>query len=228
MAPHHYYFHNFGGYRYWHFYDGRSLHWYGFYFGPRFFWFPFYAGYWWWWDVALARWVFWWDGYWWWYGPGNVVYVYADGNYTPYEQAQAQAQENAGASEAGGEPAAPPTAPPSAPSAPPAAAASASAAPASEGSSWTSPDGRRMVQIVGANGAAYLYNVSPGGKNPGFMKYLGEGIEKVRFAGGAQTQILVEYKDDTFAVFDADGSLVSGSAKPKEKAPAPAAPASKT
>src|SRR5579883_726586 len=65
-APGRYYYHDEGGWRYWHYY-GSGLHWYGFYHGPRFYWYPYWGGYWWWWDPAFAAWTFWWDGYWWYY-----------------------------------------------------------------------------------------------------------------------------------------------------------------
>ncbi len=83
--PHHDYWHHQGGVHYVHHYDGHH-HWYGFYHGPHFYWSRHYDGRWWWWDPMFYRWVFWWNGYWWWPGPGNVVYVYVNNTYYPYER----------------------------------------------------------------------------------------------------------------------------------------------
>lgn len=207
VVPNHYYYHNAGGVRYWHYYHG-GLHWYGFYFGPRFFWFPYWGGYWWWYDVNEARWAFWWDGYWWWEGPGGALYIDVDGNYVPYDQYESQAQsqqEQAGAQQQGTEQQAPQ--PPSTPpSAPPSTAAAASNAPAEQGSAWTSPDGKRMVQIVGPTGMAYLYDESQ--PKPVLLKPLTGNVDSVKFSGGKNgqpVQILLELKDGSFAVYDANG-----------------------
>ncbi len=198
MAPNHYYWHNDGGMRYSHYYDGHN-HWYGFYHGPTFYWTRYYGDRWWWYGGG-ARWVFWWDGFWWWQGPAGVPYIYVDGNYYPYEsEGVTVVHEEA-------------LAPPSAVPAPNPSAAS------------KSPDGRRMVQISGAKGEAFLYDetVNP----PEFVKFLGAGVSKVRYSGGtaaAPLQILVEYKDDTFAMFDADGNSQKSAvqaAESKEAAPA--------
>jgi hypothetical protein len=200
-VPNHYYFHNEGGMRYWHYFGGPGgLHWYGFYFGPSFYWFPFYSGYWWWYDVNLARYAYWYNGYWWWNGPGGVPYIYADGDYIPYTQVQPTQQASADTSEATpAPPSAPPTAPPS--------AAAAAKAPAKEGSAEKSPDGKRMVQITGTEGGAFLFDESA--TPPIFMKHLGDNVEKVRYSGGSGGQpvkILVDYKDGTFGLFDEDGN----------------------
>ena len=212
VVPNHYYYHNAGGARYWHYYGRGGLHWYGFYYGPGFFWFPFYAGYWWWYDPSYTRWAYWYGGYWWWTGPGGVPYVYVNDDYVPYDQYREQAP--ADSSEKTPEP----------PAAPPAAAPNTNAAnaPASEGGTWKSPDGKRMVQITGTDGGAYLFDESS--SPPLFMKFFGTGAEKVRFSGGASgqpLQILVEFKSGGFTVFDADG----GPAGKAPAAPAAAAPA---
>lgn len=206
IVPGHYYYHNFGGRPYWHFYDAR-FHWYGFYLGPRFYWFPFYSGYWWWQDAALTRWLFWYGGYWWWYPAGGEPYIYVNDQYVPYSQYQQQAEApaqpapaDAGAAEAAAPK--PPTAPPSAPS-----SAAADQTPAKQGSTWLSPDKSRMVQIVGPQAQAYLYDES--GPSPKLTKPLSAGVESVRYSGGAAgrpLQILLELKDGGFSLYDADGS----------------------
>jgi hypothetical protein len=226
----HNYFHNEGGQRYWHRLDNGGLNWYGFYLGPQFFWFPFFSGYWWWYDENLTRWVYWWNGYWWWMGPNGVPYLYVSDNYVPYDQYQPQTSDASSQESAPQPPSAPPTTHPSLaaasssepPSAPPMAQSSVaiSSSPASKGVSAKSPDGKRLVQIVGADGGAFLFDES---KTPRvFMKYLGGNAETVRFVGGTSGQILsiiVNFKDGTFNMFDAEGN------PPVHSSTSPAAPA---
>jgi hypothetical protein len=200
-ARNHYYWHNENGMRYSHYYDGRN-HWYGFYHGPTFYWTRFYGNLWWWRDPVYSRWVFWGNGFWWWDGPGGVPYVYIDNGYYPYE--------GAGVTVEHAENQVPP----------------ASIPAPDKGSTTASPDGRRMVQVFGSDAQAFVYDktVSP----PTFMKYLGQGVSKVRFSGGtagAPLQILVEFKDDTFALFDADGNSQSSAIKTDEATGAPPAAA---
>ncbi|MFI5363546.1 MAG: hypothetical protein ACHQ49_16385, partial [Elusimicrobiota bacterium] len=226
-VPNHYYFHNEGGHRYWHFFDRGGLHWYGFYFGPRFFWFPFFSGYWWWYDENLTRWAYWYNGYWWWNGPGGVPYIYYNDDYIPYtqyQQQQAAQPAAAGSSSASSSeesepkpPSAPPTAQPS---------LTAASAPAKEGSTEKSPDGKREVQIVGSDGGAFLFDESK--TPPVFMKYLGAGATSVKYVGGTSGKplsILVNFKDGTFNLFDAEGNPADRSASPPAAPSAPAAPA---
>lgn len=196
VVPRRYYWHSSGGTRYCHYYDGHR-HWYGFYFGPTFYWTRYYDERWWWYDASFGRWVYWWDGYWWWWGPGGTAYVYIDDAYYPYDAS------------AGAVPVPPGT-------------------PAStEGSSSVSPDGRRMVQLAGPDGFAFLYDRSSSG--PVFMRFLGKGAERVRYSGGkddAPLRILLEFKDRSFALFDADGARLDalpGAAK-RPPTPPPDAP----
>jgi hypothetical protein len=203
-VPNHYYWHNEGGVRYSHYYDGHS-HWYGFYHGPTFYWTRYYGDHWWWFDVGFHRWAFWWDGFWWWPGPGGVAFVYMDNNYYPYESGgvtveTAQAQ----------------TPPASIP------------APG-QGSATNSPDNRRMVQITGTNAEAFLYDKTK--TPPSYLNFLGDGVTKVRFSGGtggAPLQILVEFKDNAFALYDENGVSQSAAVKSTESktAPPPEAPES--
>jgi len=148
--------------------------------------------------------VFWWNGYWWWPGPGGAPYVYIDNAYYPYEDTGVTVEH-----------------------------VSEQPAPTSlpepgNGSTVDSPDGKRMVQIFGSDAQAFLYDktVSP----PRFLRYLGSGVSKVRFsAGSAGPQVLVEYKDDTFSLFDQDGNSQSEAVKQEESstpAPPPDAPES--
>ena len=197
VVPNHYYWHNDNGMRYSHYYDGHN-HWYGFYHGPSFYWTRYYGNRWWWFDGPHARWVFWWDGFWWWPGVGGVPYVYVDNNYYPYEGTGVTVEQ------AEQQP------------------APAKIPPSTEGKPMVSPDGRRMVQI-GDDGQAFLYDKTA--TPPTFMKYLGQGVTQVRFSGGTAgtpAQILVEYKDNTFALFDEDGSSQSSAVQTEESTtPAP-------
>jgi hypothetical protein len=201
-VPNRYYWHNERGVRYSHYYDGRN-HWYGFYHGPTFYWTRYYGDRWWWYDTRFARWVFWGNGFWWWPGPAGVAYVYMDDNYYPYEGAGVTVEH-----------------------------AETQAAPASvpapdTGSATSSPDNRRTVQVFGDGAQAFLYDKTA--VPPKFLKYLGQGVSKVRFSGGtggAALQILVEFKDGTFVLFDADGNSESAAVQSAESTstPPPAAP----
>jgi hypothetical protein len=199
-----------GGRRYVHTYD-HGLHWYGFYAGTNFFWTCAFGDYWWWFDPIGARWDFWWGGYWWWPGPGGAVYVNVNGDYRPSNDSGVQAQPPASI---------PP--PPTATTLP------------SEGGSWKTPDGRRSVQVTGAQGEAFLYDTT--GTNPSFMKSLGQNVEKVRFSGGTggkPAQILLDRKDGSFDLYSEDGvpaasaaPLAAPAAPPAPTAPTPASPPS--
>ena len=181
--PNRYYWHESGGVKYSHYYDG-SRHWYGFYHGPTFYWTRYNAGRWWWFDAGRGRWDYWWDGFWWWPTAGGAPYVYVDNNYYPYE--------NEGVTVQTAEVQAPPAAVP---------------APAADAGT-VSPDGSRVVQIVGSDAQAFLYDKSAPGA-PTFLKYLGQGASKAKFTGGtagAPLQIMLEFKDNTYALYDANGN----------------------
>ncbi|MFI5362497.1 MAG: hypothetical protein ACHQ49_11050 [Elusimicrobiota bacterium] len=206
VVPNHYYWHNDNGVRYSHYYDGRN-HWYGFYHGPTFYWTRYYGNRWWWFDGPHSHWDFWWDGYWWWTGPGGAPYVYVDNNYYPYDAS-------------GGVTVVQPEEQPVPATIPP---PNAAATPANPAVTKDSPDGQRMVQVFGADAQAFLYDKTK--TPPVFMKFLGSGVLQARFSGGtggAPLQILVEYKDDTFALFDADGNSQDSAVQSTEASiPAP-------
>lgn len=204
-----YYWHSLGGRRYAHFYDDHGLDWYGFYFGSQFYWTRYYSSRWWWYDAGYTRWVFWWSGHWWWQGPDGTAYVYLNDTYYPYQEGGVTVQTST-------------TVPP------------AQASPAAETvKQWNSPDLSRLVKVIGAEDEAFLYDRS-GGKQV-FLAYLGKGADKVRFSGGVSgqpLQILVDFKDGTFALFDADGKSgqpqVPVSAPPLPDLPPTAVPGSTT
>ena len=189
-ARNRHYWHEDHGVKYSHYYDGRA-HWYGFYNGPSFYWTRYNANRWWWYDQRYARWVYFADGFWWWPGPSGVPYVYVDENYYPYEQEQEgtilvkHPELQTPSAEA--------------------------PAPNPAGAS-VSPDGTRMVQLSAGAAEAYLFDhtVAP----PVMMKYLGQGVQKVRFSGGtpgAPLQILLEFLDGSFALYDGDGNAKDAS-----------------
>jgi hypothetical protein len=204
VEPHRYYWHAEHGVRYSHYYDGRD-HWYGFYHGPTFYWTRYSGDRWWWYDGGAARWVYWSNGFWWWPGPGGAAYVYVDNNYYPYE--------GSGVTVVHEENQAPPSAVPD----------------AGKGTTVVSPEGSRMAQIFGEEKQAFLYDKKTA--PPTFLRYMGQGVTKVRFSGGtpdAPLKVLVEYKDDTFALFDANGASLGADVKAAEtgSAPPPEAPTS--
>jgi hypothetical protein len=93
--------------------------------------------------------------------------------------------------------------------------------PSGEGQKWLTLDKTRMVQLYGDQGEAFLYNNS--GQQPVFMAYLGRDVVKVRFSEGAPVQILVDFKDGAFALFDMDGApQTTLTSKPSEVAQPPA------
>jgi len=191
IVPDKYYWHNRGGKRYVHYYD-RHRHWYGFYDGPRFHWTSWHGDRWWWYDAHFHRWNYWHAGHWWWPASTGAVFVYRDGDYRPYEEAGLAVESPVAA--------APPTAPEALPATP-------------QGGSWTSPDNRRMVQILGARAEAFLYDATLPDA-PRFLKYLGRDVEKVRFAGGTDgkpLRILLDHKDGGFALLNANGEPVENS-----------------
>lgn len=188
------YWHTVDGVRYAHVFN-RGLHWYGFYHGPRFYWTCLFADRWWWFDTSFDRWVFWWNGFWWWPSPAGAVFIYDDGDYRPAASEAVQAPDS--------------IPPPPAPEA------------AKTGGSWTSPDGRRQVQVTGPRSEAFLYDTSNHGS--AFLKYLGRDVEKARFSGGAAgkpLQILLDQKGGGFSLYAEDGTLLSSGASPSASAPA--------
>jgi hypothetical protein len=202
MTPNHYYWHTQNGMRYSHYYDGQN-HWYGFYHGPSFYWTQYYGDRWWWYDSGVARWDFWDNGFWWWAGPGGA-YVYMDNGYYPYDTTGVTVETQETLTPPATEPA------------------------LNQGTTTVSPDKMRLVQVVGPTGQAFLYDDAQ--SPPVFIKYLGDGVTKVRYSGGtagAPLRILLEYKDDTFALFDASGNSQSKAIQTAEtKNSGPAVPAS--
>lgn len=166
-------------------------HWYGFYHGPHFYWTRYHLHWWWWWDARHARWVYWWDGFWWWPGPDGMMFVYVDGRYHPYSPASAVSDEHA----------------------PP---------PGAPGTMNKSPDGKRLVRVT-LDGSAYLYKKRLW-RGPKYMKHLDSGVKLASFTGGkggSPLRIVLEKKNGSLALFDADGKAVAAA---KDASPPSAAP----
>jgi hypothetical protein len=182
IVPNHAYWHNNGGVRYVHTYRG-GIHWYGFYHGSNFYWTRYHRNRWWWYDPSFNHWVFWANGYWWWNGPDNVLYVYENDSYYPYDVAPVQVAAPA-----------------------PVESQSVDTETENNGVTWTSSDGRRMIQIQGPQSEAYLYDKS--GTQPKYLAYLGSQVERVRFSGGTDgrpLKILVDFKNGNFSLFSGEG-----------------------
>jgi hypothetical protein len=173
------------------------VHWYGYPYGAGYYWLRPFGGFWWTWDARFSRWVYWNDGFWWWPGPDGAQFVYLRDDYYPYE-----AVRNAGYA------------------APAAASAGARGA-------WTSPDGRRLVEVSGPDAQAVLYDKT--GDAPAYVRLLGKGARKVRFTAATPSlppTIAVESSNGSIALFDYDGRRLDA-AKPgavKEAPPAAEAP----
>ncbi|MBI3289252.1 MAG: hypothetical protein HYZ74_07015 [Elusimicrobia bacterium] len=188
---------------YWHHLGGRRyshyydgrVHWYGYPRGADFWWTRPYGGYWWLYDGRYARWSYWSNGYWWWPGPGGVQYVFVNDGYYPYETARGLGRY---ATPVAGEDARGP---------------------------WTSPDGRRLVEITGPEAQAVLFDKTA--TPPGYLRFLGAGAQRVRFStGGAESlpTILVEFAGGGFALFDMDGRRLDANASAPAPSQAPRPP----
>jgi hypothetical protein len=203
----HYYWHTDNGVKYAHYVDHGGVHWYGFYHGTTFYWSRYYANRWWWHDEHQGRWVYWADGYWWWQAPNGEPYVYVDNNYYPYEKGGVVTVRNP-------ELVAPPTSIPA----------------GNQGTTTMSPDRTRSIQVSGPRSEAFLYDNSSG--TPAFLKYIGPEVASVKFSGGAgrPLEILANYKDGNFALFDASGNTIEAPATQSDvpagaaSGPTPSAP----
>lgn len=169
------------------------VHWYGYPFGASYYWLRPYGGFWWMWDAGYSRWVYWHDGFWWWPGPGGAHFVYLDNAYYPYEAVRR------------------------------AGYAAPSAAPAGAPNVWTSPDGRRLIEVGGPENQAVLYDKTA--DPPAYLRLLGKNARKARFAAaapGLPPTITLEFADGGLALFDYDGRRLDA-AKPGAAAKPPPA-----
>ena len=183
---------------YWH--TDRGIRYVHFYDPHGYHWYGFYHG-------RDFYWTRWWGNRWWWYDGPAHRWVYWWGGYWwwagPGGVAYVYVNNDF------------------VPYHPAAVAAPVAARP---GRDTFSSDGTRFVQIMGPRSEAFLYDRSNGSNV--YLGYLGPNVESVRFAGGGNTgkplQILANFKDGTFGVYDANGKNLQGG--PATPAGAPTQP----
>jgi hypothetical protein len=178
-----YYWHTYNGHRYAHYLDSRGADWYGIYAGRSFYWTRYHANRWWWHDPAYSTWVFYDSGYWWWPQPGGGNYVYHDGAYYPYDSSKVTAPEPEKAEPPSGEP-------------------PSKEAPAAE---LASPDGTRVVRIVGPQMEAQLLDRAHDGKTT-LRKTIDDGVTDASWSGsGGSQRLKLTFADGRSAVYDHNG-----------------------
>ena len=183
----HYYWHNYNGLNFCHYYDRWGCNWYGWYGASGFYWSCWWGNNWWWYDPAYYRWCYWYDGWWWWQNPENVqeVDVYNNGEYVPSNSDETQVPETQAATE--------------------------NSPAQSQIQTFNSKDGSHMVKLAGNSHDAFLYDTSE--KAEFKAKYLASGVTDVRFSNtdnGKPLQIMLSLSDGTFELYDADGNPVGG------------------
>lgn len=182
----------------WHTYGGRR---YSHYYDGGAHWYGWYGG-------SRFYWTRPWGGYWWWYEPGygRWNYWYAGHWWWPGPGGAAYIYMNDGYYPYG-EPQAP-----AAPSVP---------APGA-GGAWTSPDGKRVVEVTGPDAQAVLYEKN--GQELIYRGFLGKEVQRARFSAAtpqAAATILIEFRDGTFALFGYDGRRVDAALPPAPEAAPP-------
>jgi hypothetical protein len=207
----HYYWHNYNGNNFCHYYDRWGCNWYGWNCGSSFYWSCWWGNYWWWYDPAYYRWCYWYDGWWWWQNPADVTvtYVYNNGQYIPEQSANVQGAQQQGAQDNSAQSQSAPAPDSSYSSVPPEEETSA-AVPTVEPLSiitFRSKDGSRMVKLAGND--AFLYDTTA---TPAFRsKYVASNVTAVRFskASDGSLQITLVLKDGSTQLYDADGNTVA-------------------
>jgi hypothetical protein len=202
-----YYWHNYNGNNFCHYYDQWGCNWYGWYCGAGFYWSCWWDNNWWWYDPLNYQWCYWNNG-WYYQDPGSTqVYVYNNGQYVPAESNEDQTQ-------AAGDDSQNDYSDDSQNAVESNQSETATAAPVSPLSSlktYFSKDQTRKVQVVGASRDAFLYDTSG---TPAFKtKYLASDVVDVRFskvAKGKPLQIMLGLADGSFELYDADGNSAGG------------------
>jgi hypothetical protein len=85
---------------------------------------------------------------------------------------------------------------------------------------FNSPDGTRLIKIMGTDSEAFVYDVSS--STQVYLNYLGRGVDKIRFSGkkpGETPQILVDFQDGSFSLFDMDGNPAKSASPPAVQTP---------
>jgi len=93
-------------------------------------------------------------------------------------------------------------------------------ATSAEGSGdWSSPDGRRLVEVSGPESEALLYDKTTA--TPSYIRFLGKDVRAVRFSNGPPPTIFVEFRGGGSALFDLDGRRLDRAAPAEVKEPPP-------
>jgi hypothetical protein len=171
------YWHNGNGFNYAHYIDNSGYHWYGFYSGNQYFWTRNYAGRWWWYDSGFNRWCFYNNNYWWWQDPYHVGDLYCYDDNDYVDANSADDQIVVTGAEEANE------------------------------TTYSSPDGTRMVKVVQSDGDAFLYDAAA---VPSFDPiYLASGVQSIQYSdasNGRPLEIVVKLNDGSFDIFDAQGN----------------------
>jgi hypothetical protein len=180
--PDFYYWHNENNFSYCHYIDNSGYHWYGWYTGGKYFWTRNFNNRWWWYDADFDRWCFWNDGFWWWQDPNHIGDLYCYNDAT-YVPVNS-AEDNV-----------------------------AVALPDNAGTkNYTSPDNTRIVKVVADTQDAFLYDAA---NPPSFAPvYLASGVQDVLFSNagnGSPLEIILKLNNQTFDMFDGNGSPYNAS-----------------
>jgi hypothetical protein len=172
-----YYWHNEDGFNYCHYLDPFGYHWYGWYLGGQCFWTRYYGNRFWWYDSDFDRWCFWNEGYWWWQDPYHIGDLYCYTNDAYIPTNSAQDQIVVTS--------------PDLPNA----------------KQYPSPDGTRLVKVVGDTQDAFLYDTAnPPSFNP---VYLASGVVDVQYSNasnGRPLEVVLKLNDGSFDMFDGEGN----------------------
>jgi hypothetical protein len=212
----HYYWHQFGGWNYCHFYDGFGCNWYGWGWGGSFFWTQWYGDNWWWYDPWGARWCYWGYNGWYWQDPSSTtVYIYQNGDYAPADQANADGNGYNQPSNGNGE-----ESYSDGDANNPQAGGNVMGAPNDEENpnvpkdvvEFASPDKSREVKVIGESGDAFLYD----SKNSFKPLFLESDVKNVKFSkdknGTLQIQLILS--DGSYEKFDAQGQQLKDADSP--------------
>ncbi len=170
---------------YWHSYNGFN---YCHYYDPwGYHWYGWYVG-------GSYFWTRHWNNYWWWYDPVSFRWCYWWGGnwwWNDPSRAEVVCVYNNG-------------------SYVPSTSTNTEMPGGTASMEYRSQDGSRMVKVVGND--AFLYDTADVGvdNKPAF---LGSNVTKVKFSNtsnGKPLQVMLEYNDGTFALFDSDGNPTGG------------------
>jgi len=185
----HYYWHQDQGFNFCHYIDPTGYHWWGWYSGDQFFWTRHFHSRWWWYDSDYDRWCFWNNGNWWWQDPYHLGDLYCYNNDTYIPTNSADDQVVV-------------TAPVN-----------------SNPQVTTSPDGTRLVKVIGDSQDAFLYDTA----NPPTFDpvYLASGTQSVQFSdtsNGRPLEIILKLNDGSFDMFDGYGNPYNPGANDNDQA----------